>query len=114
ADGKHLAPELLRLAYKVKGPDRLALVTDGNRALDLPDGEYLFGPLDRGTPFVRHDGVGLVPDLRALASGVVGMDDLVRTVHAAAGVPLWEAVRMATLTPARIAGWDGEIGSLEV
>ena len=43
ADGKHLSPELLRLAYKVKGPDRLALVTDSMRALDMPDGEYLFG-----------------------------------------------------------------------
>src|SRR5262249_38382822 len=40
ADGKHLARELLLLAYKVKGPDRLALVTDSNRALDMPDGEY--------------------------------------------------------------------------
>ena len=48
ADGEHLAPELLRLAYKVKGPDRLALVTDANRAMDMPDGEYLFGPLDGG------------------------------------------------------------------
>jgi N-acetylglucosamine-6-phosphate deacetylase len=112
ADGKHLAPELLRLAYKVKGPDRLALVTDCNRALDLPDGDYIFGPLDGGTPFTRHDGVGITPDRLALASGVVGMDHLVRTMHTAAGVPLPEVVRMATLTPARIAGFDAEVGSL--
>ena len=44
ADGKHLSPELLRLAYKCKGPDRLALVTDAMRAVDMPDGEYWFGP----------------------------------------------------------------------
>src|SRR5579884_3632135 len=44
ADGKHLSRELLLLAYKIKGPNRLALVTDCNRALDMPDGEYLFGP----------------------------------------------------------------------
>src|SRR5205823_6981688 len=48
ADGKHLSPELLKLAYKIKGPDRLALVTDCNRALDMPDGEYIFGPRDGG------------------------------------------------------------------
>src|SRR6185436_12122783 len=35
ADGKHLAPELLRLAYRIKGPDCLALVTDCNRAMDM-------------------------------------------------------------------------------
>src|SRR4029434_10462636 len=55
ADGKHLSPELLKLAYKIKGPDRLALVTDCNRALDMPDGEYLFGPLDGGAPRVCDD-----------------------------------------------------------
>src|SRR5262249_49559802 len=48
ADGKHLQRELLLLAYKIKGPDRLALVTDCNRALDKPDGEYMFGPQDGG------------------------------------------------------------------
>ena len=76
ADGKHLQRELLLLAYKIKGPDRLALVTDCNRALDMPDGAYVFGPLDGGEPILRRDGVGVTPDGKALASGVVGMDAL--------------------------------------
>jgi N-acetylglucosamine-6-phosphate deacetylase len=112
ADGKHLARELLLLAYKIKGPDRLALVTDCNRALDMPDGEYLFGPLDGGERIVRRDGVGVMLDGKALASGVVGMDEGVRTFHALTGAPLFEVVRMASLTPARIAGWDHEVGSI--
>jgi N-acetylglucosamine-6-phosphate deacetylase len=114
ADGKHLQRELLMLAYKIKGPDRLALVTDCNRALDMPDGEYLFGPTDGGEPILRRDGVGVMPDGQALASGVVGMDHCVRTFHRLTGVPLAEVVRMASLTPARIAGWDREVGSIEV
>src|SRR5206468_1928772 len=68
ADGKHLDAALLRLAYKLKGPDRLALVTDCSRALDRPDGPYLFGPADGGEPFIKHEGVGLMPDGKALAS----------------------------------------------
>ncbi len=112
ADGKHLQRELLLLAYKVKGPDRLALVTDCNRALDMPDGEYVFGPLDGGERIVRRAGVGVMPDGSALASGVVGMDECVRTFRRLTGVPLAEAVRMASLTPARIAGFDPEIGSI--
>jgi N-acetylglucosamine-6-phosphate deacetylase len=112
ADGKHLQRELLMLAYKVKGPDRLALVTDCNRALDQPDGEYHFGPRDGGEPILRRDDVGLMPDGAALASGVMGMDHCVRTFHQLTGVPLVETVRMASLTPARIAGWDHEIGSI--
>ena len=59
ADGKHLTPELLRLAYKVKGPDRLALVTDSMRAVDLPDGEYWFGAEGTGERVRKLDGVGV-------------------------------------------------------
>ncbi len=112
ADGKHLAGELLRLAYKVKGPDRLALVTDCNRALDRPDGEYVFGPRDGGERIIRRDGVGIMPDGLSLASGVTGMDHAVRTFHALTAAPLVEVVRMASLTPARIAGCDRERGSI--
>jgi N-acetylglucosamine-6-phosphate deacetylase len=112
ADGKHLSPELLRLAYKLKGPDRLALVTDSMRAVDLPDGEYWFGPEGTGERVRKLDGVGVTVEGTALASGVMGMDHGVRTMHAA-GVPLPEAVRMASLTPARILGIESEVGSLE-
>ena len=112
ADGKHLEPELLLLAHKIKGADRLALVTDCNRALDMPDGEYLFGPRDGGEPFLRRDGVGVMPDGLALASGVMGMDHAVRTFHQLTSIPLAEVVRMATLTPARISGQDHAIGSI--
>jgi N-acetylglucosamine-6-phosphate deacetylase len=78
----------------------------------MPDGEYVFGPLDGGEPILRRDDVGLMPDGKALASGVMGLDHGVRTFHHLTGVPLAEVVRMASLTPARIAGFDGELGSI--
>ena len=112
ADGKHLQRELLLLAYKCKGPDRLALVSDCNRALDMPDGPYLIGPLDGGEPMIKADGVGLMPNGIALASSVVGQDHCVRTFHRLTGVPLEVTVRMASLTPARIAGVDRDLGSI--
>ena len=96
ADGKHLSRELLLLAYKIKGADRLALVTDCNRALDMPDGEYVFGPAEGGEAIVRRDGVGLMLDGKALASGVTGMDHAVRTFRRLTGAPLVEVVRMAS------------------
>jgi N-acetylglucosamine-6-phosphate deacetylase len=114
ADGKHLQRELLLLAYKIKGPERLALVSDCSRALDMPDGPYLIGPLDGGEPFLKADGVGVLPGGTALASSVVGLDHCVRTFHRQTGVPLEVAVRMASLTPARIAGWEHEVGSIAV
>jgi N-acetylglucosamine-6-phosphate deacetylase len=113
ADGKHLAPELLRLALKVKTSKRLAIVTDANRALDMPDGEYLFGSLDGGEPIRRVDDVGMTLDGLALASGVMGMDTGVRTMMSLTAT-LYEAIEMASLTPARIAGLDADRGSIEV
>jgi N-acetylglucosamine-6-phosphate deacetylase len=102
------------LAYKLKGPDRLALVTDCNRALDMPDGEYVFGPLDHGEPFLHRDGVGLMLDGKGLASAAKGMDHMVRTFQRQTGIAIPEVIRMASLTPARIIGWEGEVGSLEL
>jgi N-acetylglucosamine-6-phosphate deacetylase len=113
ADGKHLTADLLLLAWKIKGPDQLALVTDCNRALDRPEGRYLFGPFEGGEPFVSRDGVGQMPDGLSLASSIRGMDHMVRTFAAMTGRAVWEVVRMASLTPARIVGHDREIGSLE-
>ena len=114
ADGKHLDAGLLLLALKIKGPDRLALVTDTSRALDMPDGEYLIGPLNGGEPLLKRDDVGMTLDGKALASSCMGMDHMVRTFQKMTGRPLWEVIRMASLTPARIAGRDRDIGSLAV
>jgi N-acetylglucosamine-6-phosphate deacetylase len=113
ADGKHLNADLLCFAYKMKGPDRLILVTDSMRAVDLPDGEYFFGPDGTGERVRKMDGVGVTVEGTALASGVMGMDHCVRTLHRLAGIPLHEAIRMASLAPARILGIDGDVGRLE-
>src|SRR6185437_5083019 len=104
----------LRLAYKIKGPDRLALVTDSMRAVDLPDGEYWFGPEERGEKVRKMHGVGVTMEGTSLASGVMGMDHCVRTMHRASCVPLPEAIRMASLTPARILGIEKDVGSIAV
>ncbi len=113
ADGKHLEKELLLLALKIKGPERLALVTDCNRAMDKPDGDYVFGPQEGGEPILKKDGVGLMPDGNSLASSVVGMDHCLRTFYQTTQLPLVDVIQMASLTPARIAGWEEAIGSLE-
>lgn len=112
ADGCHLAPELLEFAYRMKGAGRLCLVTDANRAVDLPPGRYRFGPQETGTWFESDGKVGFVPG-EGLASSVKGMDHMVRTMAASTGASLPEVIRMASLTPAERAGMDGLTGSLE-
>ncbi|MCS7026531.1 MAG: N-acetylglucosamine-6-phosphate deacetylase [Bryobacteraceae bacterium] len=111
ADGEHLAPELLNYAYRMLGPDRLCLVTDANRALDMPPGRYRFGHRDTGTWFESNGRVGFLPG-KGLASSVVGLDFMVRTMARDTGAPLPEIIRMATLTPARLTGIAHQTGSL--
>ena len=114
ADGRHLAPDVLRFVVRMLGVDRVALVTDSNRALDMPPGEYVFGPQDAGVTIVSDGEVGWTADRSALASSVRGMDFMVRHMHQVVGLDLAQAVRMATLTPAKILGVDRSLGSLEV
>jgi len=113
ADGRHLSPELMRFALKMLGVARVALVTDSSRALDMPPGEYIFGPVDGGEPFYNDGSVGLTLDQTGLASSVRGMDFMVRQMVDGAGIEVCTAVRMASLTPATIIGLSGELGSLE-
>ena len=112
ADGCHLSPELLQFAFQMKGAGRLCLVTDANRALDLPAGRYRFGPQETGTWFESNGKVGFVAG-QGLASSVMGMDHMVRQMAASTTATLPQVIRMASLTPAERTGIASETGSLE-
>lgn len=112
ADGVHLPKSLLQFVYKFKGPDRTALCTDSMRGAGMPDGESILGSLEKGQKVIIEDGVAKLPDRTAFAGSVATTDRLVRTMVQVAGVPLVEAVRMMTLTPARIMKLDQSKGSV--
>lgn len=113
ADGVHLPEALLKLVYKIKGPDRTALITDAMRAAGMPEGESVLGNLKNGLKVIVEDGVAKLPDRSSFAGSVATADRLVRTMINMAGVPLTEAVRMISKTPARIMKVDDKKGSLQ-
>jgi N-acetylglucosamine-6-phosphate deacetylase len=112
ADGCHLSPELLEFAWRMKSAKRLCLVTDANRAMDLPPGKYRFGAESDGSWFESDGQVGWAPN-GSLASSIMGMDHMVRHMKKATKVPLADIIRMATLTPAERTGIAHQTGSLE-
>lgn len=114
ADGHHLPKSLLKLIYKIKGSDHIALVTDSMRGAGMPDGESIIGSLENGMRVIIEDGVAKLPDRTAFAGSVATADRLVRTMVKVAEVPIVEAVKMMTSTPARIIGVDKDRGSLSV
>ncbi len=113
ADGVHLPKSLLQFVYKFKGPDKTALCTDSMRGAGMPDGESILGSLDKGQKVIIEDGVAKLPDRTAFAGSVATTDRLVRTMVNIAEVPLVEAVRMMTLTPARMMKIDQQKGSVQ-
>jgi N-acetylglucosamine-6-phosphate deacetylase len=111
-DGIHVPAPLLRLVRDVKGPGHIALVTDSMRGAGMPDGIYKLGSLTGGQDVNVADGVAKLLDGTAFAGSVATMDRCVRTMLRTAEMPLTDAVRMATSTPARIMGVADKKGTL--
>ena len=112
-DGIHLPAPLLKLAYKVKGRDKIALITDAMRGAAMPEGESMLGHWQSGLKVIIEDGVAKLPDRTSFAGSVATADRLVRTMHRLGEVSMLDAVFMAATTPARIMGVDNRKGSLE-
>ncbi|MCL1812919.1 MAG: N-acetylglucosamine-6-phosphate deacetylase [Treponema sp.] len=107
ADGIHVAPVVLSLIYKLKGPDRIILISDSVIAGGLPDGRYEKG----GDTVIVKDGVIRLEDGR-LSGSSLSLDTAVRNMVKLAGASICHAVRAASLNPARILGIDKRKGSI--
>lgn len=103
ADGCHLPITLLKMIVKIKGADRVCLVTDSLR----PGGEGIISDgkefLDCPVPFVIEDGVAKLIDRSAFAGSIATSDILLKT-GVKAGIPLADTVKMMTETPANVMG----------
>jgi N-acetylglucosamine-6-phosphate deacetylase len=107
ADGHHVHPTALRAAINAKGAGGIALTSDAMPP--AAGGPSVFTLQGRR---MRREGSRLIDDFDTLAGGAVTLLDAVRYVVATLGLPLAEALRMATSTPARLLGLEGRIGAV--
>ena len=118
ADNHHITPELLKMIYKCKGADGICLISDCLRAGGMkPDGTlYSLGKKDDPTSqqFMVADGIALLADGKTYAGSIQPISQMLRNIVFDGGVPLVEAVKTVSLTPARIVKADKDIGSIEV
>jgi N-acetylglucosamine-6-phosphate deacetylase len=112
ADGKHIPKETMRLGFRLKGDDRLALITDAMRAAGTDLTETMLGDRKNGVPVIIEEGVAKLPDRTSYAGSIATMDHALRVVHSRYGLPLCDTVRAMTLTPARLVGADERKGSI--
>jgi N-acetylglucosamine-6-phosphate deacetylase len=110
ADNKHLPPTLMKLAYKCIGADRLCAVSDATSGAGLPDGSHF---VMGGMEYEVADGVGMMFDRSAFAGSSTLLNQMLPVLIGVVDIPLVEAIRMVTLTPARIVGVADRKGSLE-
>jgi N-acetylglucosamine-6-phosphate deacetylase len=110
ADNKHLPPTLMKLAYKCLGADRLCAISDATSGAGLSDGSrYCMGEME----YEVSDGVGMMLDRSSFAGSTTLLNQMLPILTGVVGIPLVEAVRMVTLTPAKVIGVEGSKGSLE-
>lgn len=112
ADGVHLPDPLLKLIYKVKGPDRMVLITDAMRAAGTDHTQSILGSVDDGTEVLVEDGVAKLKDRTAFAGSVATADRLVRTMVKLGNIPLTEIIRMISLNPAKVMKVETTKGSI--
>ncbi|WP_407082230.1 N-acetylglucosamine-6-phosphate deacetylase [Photobacterium leiognathi] len=108
ADGIHVHPVMMQLAYRIKGYQQLALITDCMRAGGLSDGKYQLG----AQMITVTNGEARTDD-GSLAGSTCSLDQALRNMIMLAGVPEWEAVQMATSVPAKYVGIDDKLGFIK-
>jgi len=107
-DGIHVHPAAMSLLTRVKGSEKVVLVTDAIRAAGMPDGEYVLSK----QRIIVKDGVSRL-ESGDFAGSTLTMDRAVRNIVKLVGAPLQTAVKMATINPAMVINVDGNKGSLE-
>ncbi len=109
ADGIHIHPAMVKVAFALFGEDRSILVSDSMRACGLEDGVY-----DLGGQSVTVEGKTATLASGTIAGSVTDLAACLQWAVREAGIPLESAVKAATINPARAIGVDGEVGSIEV
>lgn len=110
ADGYHLPTSLMKLAYRMKGADKLCVVSDAMRASGMGPGQYEVC----GIMAVVEEGgrVAMTPDRTAFAGSISTVKECFQHLVQVVGVSLSDALQMASLTPARILGAEDQVGQL--
>jgi N-acetylglucosamine-6-phosphate deacetylase len=107
-DGIHTAPEMVKLWWRAKGPERAILVTDAMSAAGMPDGEYQLG----GFAVQVADGKATAHGV--LAGSVLTLDRALANFLAFTGAPLEKALRLLTANPGAMIGLVDQAGSIAV
>ena len=98
---------------KNKTYDKIILVTDSMSAAGFGNGLFYLGNPEDHHQVLIKDGVGFMPDMSSFAGSVASGDQLIRTMLRI-GVPVYEAIKMMTLNPAKLLKISDITGSIQI
>jgi N-acetylglucosamine-6-phosphate deacetylase len=111
ADGYHVPNELIQIAYRCKGPDKLSVCSDANCAAGGVHGDVFH---TCGVAFVIEQGVAMNPERTSFASSISPIDTMVRHLIFNVKLPALDVVKMTSATTARMMRIDDRKGSVSV
>lgn len=111
-DGRHIPKDIVRLALKIKGADKVSAITDSMRisGTDMQSGKL--GSLKNGTDVIVDDGVAKLPDMSSYAGSIATMDQCLKVLVKDYDIDVVTASEMLSKAPAELLGLDGK-GSIE-
>lgn len=112
ADDRHVPNALFRMIYKLKGSDKICLVSDSLSVAGMPEGDYYLGSGESKQRIRIDDGVAVLPDLNTYAGSVTPVGKMAQNLMRL-GIPVGECVDMCTKVPARLIHRD-DIGDIAV
>lgn len=101
ADDRHVPNALFKMIYKLKGSERICLVSDSLSVAGMPEGDYYLGSGDSKQKIRIDDGVAVLPELNTYAGSITPVGKMVRNLYSC-GIPLGECIDMCTSVPARL------------
>ncbi|MCR4875361.1 MAG: N-acetylglucosamine-6-phosphate deacetylase [Clostridia bacterium] len=111
ADDRHVPNALFKMIYKLKGANKICLVSDSLSIAGMPKGEYYIGSGDSKQKIEIDDGVAVIKELNTYAGSITPISKMVVNL-VNAGIKKEDALKMATLNPARLMGYDN-IGDIK-
>ena len=102
ADDRHVPNRLFKMIFKLKGADKIALVSDSLSVAGMEAGDYFLGSGDSKQVIRVEDGVATLPSENTYAGSVTPISLMAKNLVKNVGISIEDALTMAILTPAKL------------
>lgn len=112
-DGIHLPYPFIEIVYRIKGADKIAIISDGMRGTGTKKQKSILGSRKTGTKVILKNGVAMLPDYSSLAGSITPLSDMFRGLVDNTSIPFEDIVKMCSYSPACIMNIQNIVGEIK-